>query len=259
MSRKPLIAGNWKMNLNHLEAIAHVQRLAFSLKDADFDAVDVAVFPPFTDLRSVQTLVDADKLRIEYGGQDCGPADKGAFTGQVSAAFLAKLGCKYVIIGHSERRTLNFETSADALSKIIIALKYQLSPILCVGEPLEVRQSGNQIKFTLDQLQQSLGDLTRADLANVVIAYEPIWAIGTGEVATPEDAEQMCGAIRDFVAEKYGDAAAAKVRVLYGGSVKSGSAPGLMEMPNVDGALVGGASIDPDEFVAICRYRLALK
>jgi triosephosphate isomerase len=257
MTRKPLIAGNWKMNLNHLEAIAHVQRLAFSLKEDDLDAVDVAVFPPFTDIRSVQTLIDADKLRITYGAQDCGTADNGAYTGQISAAFLAKLGCKYVILGHSERRQINQESSDLISNKLKSALKHKLTPILCVGEPLEARSSKSHITFTLDQLRDSLADLSKADFAELVIAYEPVWAIGTGEVATPEDAEEMCSAIRECLAEQYSDAIAAKTKVLYGGSVKSGTAPGLMAMPNVDGALVGGASIDPDEFVAICRYRLA--
>lgn len=257
MSRKPLIAGNWKMNLNHLEAIAHVQRLAFSLKDADFDAADFAVFPPFTDIRSVQTLVDADKLRITYGGQDCGTADSGAFTGQISAAFLTKLGCSFVIIGHSERRSINHESNLDIFAKLRSALKHKLTPILCVGENLEQRQAGTHISFTLQQLAESLGDLNKTEIATIVIAYEPVWAIGTGEVATPEDAEEMSAAIREWLAEKYGDGIAQKVRLLYGGSVKSGTAPGLMSMPNVDGLLVGGASIDPDEFVAICRYRLA--
>lgn len=257
MSRKPFIAGNWKMNLNHLEAIVHVQRLAFSLKEADFDEVDIAVFPPFTDIRSVQTLVDADKLRLSYGGQDCGIADSGAFTGQVSAAFLAKLGCSYVVLGHSERRAINHESSADVLAKVKSALKHKLIPIVCVGEELAIRQSGNQIKFTLTQLAESLGDLSKNDVSNLVIAYEPIWAIGTGEVATPADAEEMSSRIRNWLADTYGDAVAGKVRLLYGGSVKSGTAPGLMAMPNVDGLLVGGASIDADEFVAICRYRLA--
>lgn len=257
MTRKPLIAGNWKMNLNHLEAIAHVQRLAFSLKEDDLDNVDVAVFPPFTDIRSVQTLVDADKLRITYGAQDCGTADSGAYTGQISASFLAKLGCKYVILGHSERRELNQESSSLISSKLKSALKHKLTPILCVGEPLEARAAKNHIAFTMNQLKESLADLTKSELGDLVIAYEPVWAIGTGEVATPEDAEEMCAAIREYLAEHYTDAIAMKTRLLYGGSVKSGTAPGLMAMPNVDGALVGGASIDPDEFVAICRYRLA--
>jgi triosephosphate isomerase len=258
MTRKPLIAGNWKMNLNHLEAIAHVQRLAFSLKPADFDAVEVAVFPPFTDIRSVQTLIDADKLQIRYGGQDCAAADSGAFTGQISAAFLAKLGCSFVILGHSERRQLNHEVSLDVALKIKNALKHKLVPIVCVGEALDVRKSGNHLAVTVNQLKESLSGVDKTEIANLVIAYEPVWAIGTGEVAIPEDAEQMCGAIRNFLADTYGDTIAAKVRILYGGSVKSGTAPGLLAMPNVDGALVGGAAIDPDEFVAICRYRLAL-
>lgn len=255
--RKPLIAGNWKMNLNHLEAIAHVQRLAFSLKDADFDSLDVAVFPPFTDIRSVQTLVDADKLKIAYGGQDCGPADSGAFTGQISALFLAKLGCSFVLIGHSERRTLNHEFSSDAAVKLKVALKHKLTPILCVGEDLSQRNAGTHISFTLNQLQESLAGLSKSEVAELVFAYEPVWAIGTGEVATPDDAEEMSLAIRNWLAENYGDTVAVKARLLYGGSVKSGTAPGLMAMANVDGLLVGGASIDPDEFVAICRYRLA--
>lgn len=255
--RKPLMAGNWKMNLNHLEAIAHVQRLAFSLKEQDFDSIDVAIFPPFTDIRSVQTLIDADKLRITYGGQDCGPVDSGAFTGQTSAASLAKLGCSWVLVGHSERRTLNSESDSDVNAKIRSALKNKLTPILCVGEGLDVRRAGGQMSHTLDQVKNSIGELTKNEVTNLVIAYEPVWAIGTGEVATPDDAENMAAAIRDWLADSYGDSVSSKMRILYGGSVKSGTAPGLMAMANVDGLLVGGASIDPDEFVAICRYRLA--
>jgi len=256
--RKPLVAGNWKMNLNHLEAIAHVQRLAFSLKDADFDALDVCVFPPFTDIRSVQTLVDADKLRITYGGQDCAKMDSGAFTGQTSSTFLAKLGAQWVIIGHSERRQFNNESNDDVSKKLVSALRNKLTPILCVGEDLTERNNRTHIRFTLNQLGQSLGNISKSDVSQGVIAYEPVWAIGTGEIATPEDAEEMMSALRNWLGETYGDSAASKVRLLYGGSVKSGTAPGLMAMPNVDGLLVGGASIDPDEFVAICRYRLAL-
>jgi len=249
------MAGNWKMNLNHLEAIATAQKLAFALKDADFDAVEVVVIPPFTDLRSVQTLVSGDKLRLKYGAQDLSPYDSGAHTGDVSGSMLAKLGCTYVVVGHSERRADHGEDDAVVHSKVQAALRHELVPILCVGEGLDVRQAGNHVSHTLAQLDGGLGDLSADQVAGVVIAYEPVWAIGTGEVATPEDAQEVAAAIRGRLRESYGDEVAAGIRVLYGGSVKSSSAPAIMAMPDVDGGLVGGASLDPDEFVRIARFR----
>jgi triosephosphate isomerase len=255
MSRTPLMAGNWKMNVNHLEAIALVQKLAYSLNDADFDTLDIAVLPPFTDIRSVQTLVDGDKLRILYGAQDVSAADKGAFTGEISGAMLAKLGCTFAVVGHSERRQFHAEADDVVNAKVKAALRHELVPIVCVGEGLEVRQAGEHVAHTLAQLDGSLAGLSADQVAGLVIAYEPVWAIGTGEVATPEDAQEVCAAIRARVRQVHGNAAD-KVRVLYGGSVKSDNVAAIMAQPDVDGGLVGGASLDPDEYVAVCRYRL---
>ncbi|PZG29981.1 triose-phosphate isomerase [Spongiactinospora gelatinilytica] len=254
MARTPLFAGNWKMNLNHLEAINHVQKLAFSLTGKDFDAVEVAVLPPFTDLRSVQTLVDGDKLRIVYGAQDVSPHDSGAYTGEISAAMLAKLGCTYATIGHSERRQYHGEGDELVNAKVLAAYRHSLTPILCVGEGLPVRQAGGQVAHSVAQLDGALAKVTAEQAASLVVAYEPVWAIGTGEVATPEDAQEVCGALRVRLAELYDGDVAAAIRILYGGSVKSDNVAGIMAMPDVDGALVGGASLDPAEFVKICRF-----
>lgn len=255
-ARLPMMAGNWKMNLNHFEAIALVQKLAFALKQDDYDACEVAVLPPFTDIRSVQTLIDGDKLKIKYGAQDLSAHDAGAYTGEVSGAMLAKLGCTYVTVGHSERRQHHDENNIVVNQKVQAAYRNNLTPIVCMGEPLEIRKEGGQVGFTIGQLDEALAGLPEDKAASVVIAYEPVWAIGTGEVATPEDAQEVCGAIRARLGELYNPSIAAGIRVLYGGSVKAGNVAGLMEMPDVDGGLVGGASIDPDEFVALVRYRL---
>lgn len=255
-ARLPMMAGNWKMNLNHFEAIALVQKLAFALKNDDYDACEVAVLPPFTDIRSVQTLIDGDKLKIKYGAQDLSAHDAGAFTGEISGAMLAKLGCTYVTVGHSERRQHHHEDNVIVNQKVQAAYRSKLTPIVCMGEPLEIRREGGQVGFTIGQLDEALAGLSEEKAASIVIAYEPVWAIGTGEVATPEDAQEVCGAIRARLAELYSPSIAAGIRVLYGGSVKAGNVAGLMDMPDVDGGLVGGASIDPDEFVALVRYRL---
>ncbi len=254
-ARRPLMAGNWKMNLNHLEAIALVQKLAFSLTPDDFDAVEVVVLPPFVDLRSVQTLVDGDKLRIRYGAQDLSPHDAGAYTGDISGSMLAKLGCTYVVVGHSERRQYHAEDEALVNAKVKAALRHDLVPILCVGEGLDVRQEGRHVEHTLSQLDGALDGLTAEQAATVVVAYEPVWAIGTGEVATPADAQEVCAAIRARIGELYDEGVAADVRVLYGGSVKPGNIAAIMAEEDVDGALVGGASLDPGDFAAICRYQ----
>ena len=254
--RLPLMAGNWKMNLNHLEAIAVVQKLAFALNESDLDACEVAVLPPFTDIRSVQTLIDADKLDLRYGAQDLSAQDKGAYTGEISGAMLAKLGCTYVAVGHSERREYHAETDEVVNAKVQAAYRNALTPILCVGEVLEIRKAGTHIEHTLAQLDGALAGLPADKARSIVIAYEPVWAIGTGEVATPEDAQEVCAAIRTRLAELYSGDLADGVRVLYGGSVKASNVAAIMAKPDVDGALVGGASLDPDEFVAICRFRL---
>jgi triosephosphate isomerase len=251
--RTPLMAGNWKMNLNHLEAIALVQKLAFSLTDQDFDAVEVAVLPPFTDLRSVQTMVDGDHLRIKYGAQDISRHDAGAYTGEVSGAMLAKLGCSYVVIGHSERREHHHEDDVLVNAKVQAAIRHKLVPILCVGESLEVRQAGEAVAHCTAQLKAALAGVTATQAKPLVVAYEPIWAIGTGEVATPEDAQEVCAALRATLASRYSPTLAGGVRILYGGSVKSNNALELMDQPDVDGALVGGASLIPEDFVLIVR------
>ncbi|MCM2414789.1 triose-phosphate isomerase [Streptomyces sp. RKAG290] len=253
--RTPLMAGNWKMNLNHLEAIAHVQKLAFALADKDYDAVEVAVLPPFTDLRSVQTLVDGDKLKIKYGAQDISAHDSGAYTGEISGSMLAKLKCTFVAVGHSERRQYHAETDEVCNAKVKAAYRHGLTPILCVGEGLDIRKAGDQVSYTLAQLDGALKDIPAEQAESIVIAYEPVWAIGTGEVATPEDAQEVCGAIRGRLAELYSQELADAVRIQYGGSVKSGNVAAIMAQPDVDGALIGGAALDTDEFVKIVRFR----
>jgi triosephosphate isomerase len=255
MARTPLMAGNWKMNLNHIEAIALVQKLSYTFNAEDFAALDIAVIPPFTDSRSVQTLVDGDKLALKYGAQDMAKADKGAFTGEISGPMLAKLGCTFVIVGHSERREYHGENNESVNLKTQAALRNNLVPIVCVGEGLEVRKAGDHVAFTLEQLDAALAGVASSDIANLVIAYEPVWAIGTGEVATPADAQEVCGAIRSRIREIHGSAAD-QTRILYGGSMKAENVAALMAQADIDGGLVGGASIDPDEFVSVCRYRM---
>ena len=257
--RRPLIAGNWKMHLTHLEAIGLVQKLAFSLKEPELEAAEVVVLPPFTALRSVQTLVTGDKLDVGYGAQDLSVQDSGAYTGEVSGAMLAALACRYVVVGHSERRALHGEDDAVVAGKVRSSLRHGLVPILCVGEGLEVRRAGEQVAHCTAQLDAALEGLTAEQLTSpgagtgIVIAYEPVWAIGTGEVATPEDAQEVCGALRSRLTERFGAETAGIVRILYGGSVKAASTAGILAGPDIDGALVGGASLDADEFAQICR------
>ncbi|MBE2999732.1 triose-phosphate isomerase [Nocardiopsis sp. HNM0947] len=253
-NRLPLIAGNWKMNNNHLEAIALVQKLAFALDDKDYDNAEVVVLPPFTDLRSVQTLVDGDKLRIGYGAQDVSAHEKGAYTGEVSGSMLAKLDCSYVLVGHSERRELHAEDDSVVNTKAKAAFANGVVPIVCVGEGLDVRKAGNQVEHVIAQIDGSLKDITAEQAEKLVIAYEPVWAIGTGEVATPEDAQEVCSAIRTRLAELYSPEVAGAVRLLYGGSVKGDNAGSIMGKDDVDGALVGGASLKADDFVKIIRF-----
>ena len=256
-SRTPLMAGNWKMNQDHLQATHLVQKLDWTLRDAKHDhaAVEVAVLAPFTDLRSVQTLVEGDKLDLRYGAQDLSQHDSGAYTGDISGAFLAKLGCTYVAVGHSERREGHGETDELLNAKVKAAYKHGLTPILCCGEALDVRKEGRQVEHVLAQIEADLAGLPEEQAKSIVIAYEPIWAIGTGEVATPEDAQEVCGAIRGKLAELYDQELADGVRILYGGSVKSGNVAQIMAKEDVDGALVGGASLDPEEFAKIARYQ----
>ena len=256
-TRTPLMAGNWKMNLNHQEAVVLVQKLAWTLSDKkhDFGATEVVVVPPFTDLRSVQTIVDGDRLHLRYGAQDVSAHDNGAWTGDISASMLAKLGCSYVVVGHSERRQHHAEDDAGVNAKAHAARAAGMTPIVCVGEGLEVRQAGRQVEHTLAQVDGSLAGFTAEQVAGMVVAYEPVWAIGTGEVATPQDAQEVCGAIRARVGETFGEEAAAGVRVLYGGSVKAANVGGIMDQDDVDGCLVGGASLQVEEFSGICRFR----
>jgi triosephosphate isomerase len=253
-ARRPLMAGNWKMNLNHLEAIALVQKLAFSLTEQQLTDVETVVLPPFTDLRSVQTLVDGEKLLIGYGAQDLSPYQSGAYTGDISGPMLAKLGCRYVVVGHSERRMHHYEDDATVNAKVAAALANGLSPILCVGEGLEIREQLRHVPHCCDQLDAALRGLTAEQVERLVVAYEPVWAIGTGKTATPENAQEVCSAVRERVAETFGAGIGERVRVLYGGSVKAANIAGIMAQPDVDGALVGGASLDAEEFAQICRF-----
>jgi triosephosphate isomerase (TIM) len=244
------------MNLNHQEAVVLVQKLSWTLNDKkhDYGKAEVVVLPPFTDIRSVQTLVDGDQLSIGYGAQDVSAQESGAYTGEISAGMLAKLGCSYVCVGHSERREYHAESDELVNAKAKAALGAGLTPIVCVGEPLPIRQAGDQVPYTLAQLDGSLAGFTAEQIGGLVVAYEPVWAIGTGEVATPDDAQEVCAAIRERVREVHGDAAADAVRVLYGGSVKAANVGGIMEKADVDGCLVGGASLQVDEFGGICRF-----
>jgi len=252
--RTPLIAGNWKMNLDHLQSIAFVQKLAWSLKDAnhDYATTEVAVFPPFTDLRSVQTLISADKLELAYGGQDVSQYDSGAYTGEISGAFLKALDCRFVIIGHSERRVMHNETDEVVAAKSAAAIKHGLVPVICVGETAEDLETHGPSAVPVAQLRAALAGLSGA--VDIVVAYEPVWAIGSGQAATPEQAEQVAAQLRIVLAEVLGQDVADATRILYGGSVKSGNIAGFMREPNVDGALVGGASLDVAEFASISRF-----
>jgi len=255
-TRTPLMAGNWKSNLNHQEAVVLVQKLAWILQDKKWDPEksDVVVIPPFTDIRSVQTLVDGDNLSIGYGAQDVSEHDGGAYTGEISADMLAKLGCTYVVVGHSERREYHAESDATVNAKSVKALAAGITPIVCVGEGLDIRKAGEQVAYTLAQVDGSLDGLSADQVGGLVVAYEPVWAIGTGEVATPEDAQEVCGAIRGRIAETWSSEAADAVRILYGGSVKAANIAAIMAQPDVDGALVGGASLQAEEFAAIARF-----
>lgn len=251
MARTPFIAGNWKMNLNHLEAISCVQKLAFALPKEYYDKVDVAVIVPFTDIRSVQTLVEGDKLQVTFGAQDISSHDAGAYTGEVSGSMLAKLGCTWVVVGHSERRDYHHESDELVAAKAKATLKNGMKPIVCVGEPLEVRDAGNHVAHVTAQVKASLAGLTEEELTKTVIAYEPIWAIGTGKVASAADAQEVCHAIRETLREIANDTIADNMRILYGGSVKADSVAEIVGQPDVDGGLVGGASLDGEAFAKL--------
>ncbi len=253
--RIPLIAGNWKMNLDHLQAIAFVQKLAWTLQDKnhDYTSTEVAVFPPFTDIRSVQSLVEGDKLELKFGGQDLSAHDSGAYTGEISGAFLAALKSSYVIIGHSERREYHGETDEIVASKVAAAHRHGLVPIICVGETAEDLEQHGPSAVPVAQLRTALEGAVRG--SEIVVAYEPVWAIGSGQAATSAQAQQVCAALRALIAEVLGDEAAAATRILYGGSVKANNIAGFMKEPDVDGALVGGASLQLEEFASIVRFK----
>jgi triosephosphate isomerase (TIM) len=253
--RKPLISGNWKMHHTHLDAIAVVQKLAFSLSDADYRQVDVSLHPAFTALRSVQTVLDADDIPIALGAQDVHWEEKGPFTGEVSPVMLAKLNVRYVIVGHSERRTLFGETDETVAKKVRAVLKAGMVPIVCVGESLEEHEASRASTKVTAQLEAALVHLSAEAVAELVVAYEPIWAIGTGRTATPEDAQKVCATIREVIGGRFGADAAAAVRLQYGGSVNSGNITELMAEPDIDGALVGGASLDATSFAQIVTFR----
>ena len=253
-ARRPLISGNWKMNLNHYEAIHLMQKLTYLLPKEIFEKVDVSVHPPFTDIRSVQTVIESDSLGFVLGAQNCHSEEKGAFTGEVSPSFLSKLGVRLVICGHSERRQLFGETDEFVAAKVGSVIKFGMTPIVCVGETRDEREAGVTLERVSSQVRGSLKGRSKAEIGAIVIAYEPIWAIGTGLTATAADAQEVCEAIRGQIRSEWGSEAAQSVRIQYGGSVKAGNAAELMAQPDIDGALVGGASIDPDEFARIVQF-----
>jgi triosephosphate isomerase len=255
MARQPIIAGNWKMNLNHFEAILLVQKLAASLTEQQLTEVETVVLPPFTDLRSVQTAIEGDKLLFGIGAQDLSKHPSGAYTGEVSGAMLAKLNVTYVLAGHSERREYHDEDDTLVNAKVKAAFAAGLTPILCVGEGLVTREEGTHVAHCTNQLAAGLDGLKAEQVQQVVVAYEPVWAIGTGKTATPEDAQEVCAALRVKLAELHGAEVADAVRVQYGGSVKAGNIAAIMAQPDIDGALVGGASLDAEEFASIVRFR----
>ena len=252
MSRTPLISGNWKMHLNHLEAIQLCQKLSYELARHRYDEVEVSLHPPFVDLRSCQTVIDADRLEFKLGAQDCHPNDSGAFTGEVSPTMLAKLQVSYVIVGHSERRALFGETDEVVAAKAAAVAKHGMTPIVCVGETLDDREAGRAAEVVTTQLRGSLAKLTRAQFETLVVAYEPVWAIGTGRNASPEDAQDMCAKVRTVVND-IRSGAGDQVRIQYGGSVKPVNAAELLRQPDIDGALVGGASLDAVQFARIVQ------
>jgi triosephosphate isomerase len=254
--RIPIVSGNWKMNHNHFDAIQFVQKLSYLLTKDDYSNAEVTIHPPFTDIRSVQTLIDVDEVRLGLGAQHCHWEDKGAFTGEVSALFLSKLNVRYVICGHSERRELFGQTDDEVNRLIVSIVKAGMTPIVCVGETLTERESGRTTSKVMGQVASALQGRTAEQVAQMVIAYEPIWAIGTGRTATAGDAQAVVGAIRSQILESFGERAAMNVRLQYGGSVKASNIVEIMSQPDIDGVLVGGASLDPTEFARIVQYYL---
>ena len=253
-NRRPLISGNWKMHQTHHEAIHLTQKLSYLLGKADVEKVDVSIHPPFTDIRSVQTTIESDRIPFHLGAQNVHPETKGAFTGEISPLFLQKLNVKYVIVGHSERRALFGETDDFVAKKALAVMKHEMTPIVCVGETREQREAGEAEAVVAGQVRGSLKGLSAEQVASLVVAYEPVWAIGTGLTATAQDAQEICAAIRGVVRADWGREAAESIRIQYGGSVKAGNVAEIMAQPDIDGALVGGASLDPDEFARIVQY-----
>lgn len=253
--RRPIIAGNWKMHKDHLEAIQLVQKLAYHLQEADYDGQDVVVCPSFVALRAIQNLLMADKLPIGLGAQNVHAEDEGAFTGEVSAKMLARLDVRYVIVGHSERRALFAESDEVVNAKLKAVHRHGMVPILCVGETLEQREAGQAVEVVAGQLRGSLAGVELADAQELVVAYEPVWAIGTGKTASTADAQELCAAVRSVLAEEFGAGIADGIRIQYGGSVKPGNVRELMSQPDIDGALVGGASLSSEDFALIVGHR----
>ena len=251
--RTPLISGNWKMNLDHFEALRNLQKLAWLLPKDIYQRADVSIHPPFTDIRTLQTSIEADRMDILLGAQHCHHEVNGAFTGEVSPLFLQKLDVKLVICGHSERRDIFSETDEMVNAKVKAISKHNMTPIMCVGESLAEREAGETEAKVLGQVVNGLQGVKKAEVGSMVIAYEPIWAIGTGKTATADDAQQVCASIRAAVAASFGADAGASIRIQYGGSVKPGTTEELMAQPDIDGALVGGASLDPDDFAQIVK------
>lgn len=251
--RTPLISGNWKMNLDHFEALRNLQKLAWLLPKDIYQRADVSIHPPFTDIRTLQTSIEADRMDVLLGAQHCHYEVNGAFTGEVSPMFLQKLDVKLVICGHSERRDVFGETDEMVNAKVKAILKHNMTPIMCVGESLVEREAGETEAKVLGQVVNGLQGVKKAEVGSMVIAYEPIWAIGTGRTATADDAQQVCASIRAAVTASFGADAGASVRIQYGGSVKPGTTEELMAQPDIDGALVGGASLDPDDFAQIVK------
>ncbi len=254
--RRPLISGNWKMNLNHFEALRLVQELSYQVTSDDIEAVDVSVHPPFTDMRTVQTALESDKIPFSLGAQNCHFETSGAFTGEVAPPMLAKLGTEYVIVGHSERRELFGETDEIVNKKVAAVLAAEMTPIMCVGETLDEREAGEAEAKVERQVAAGLLKTPTEKVGGMVLAYEPIWAIGTGKTASADDAQSMCAVIRTTVRSVFGDDAADGVRIQYGGSVKPANAAELLTQPDIDGALVGGASLEAESFAGIIQYRL---
>lgn len=252
-TRRPIIVGNWKMNLGDRQGLDQARRLIAEIGTVPDDVPQLAILPPFTALPYLRDLTAATPSSLEYGAQDISTHDEGAYTGEISGSMLIELGCRYALAGHSERRERQSESNKAINAKIAAALRHGLIPILCVGEELDVREQGLQVEHTIDQIDQALTEVVPSDVASLLIAYEPIWAIGTGHVATPDDAQEVCAAIRSRLAERYGRAVADQTRILYGGSVKSATSANILTQADIDGALVGGASLDPAELAAIWR------